>query len=101
VPAALVAANGAPGGQLVPGDTYYGACGSTAYAVGRFMAAPGATLQEQVSFQDNGGGPRFFTETAGVWKLAGQFPYDQPPSCATFTQLPSALEALWQHCPLG
>jgi hypothetical protein len=98
----LVLANGSPGGQAVPGDTYYGVCGATSYAVARFEPAPGATLQEQVSFQDDGSGPRFFVEQAGgSWTVAGIEPYEQLPSCSGFTQLPSSLKTLWDNCPLG
>jgi hypothetical protein len=98
----LVQANGLPGGEVVAGATYYGTCGSVSYAVTRFHAAPNATLQEQVSFQDDGSGPRFFVrQVGGTWTLAGSVPYDQTASCATFTQLPSALKTLWQNCPLG
>ena len=43
VRAALVAANGSPGGEAVPGDTYYGICGSTSYAVAHFEPAANAT----------------------------------------------------------
>jgi len=100
--AALVAANGSPGGEAVPGDTYYGICGSTSYAVAHFEPAANATLQEQVSFQDDGAGPRFFVmKSGGSWKVVGTEPYDQTPSCARFTQLPPALKTLWNDCPRG
>jgi hypothetical protein len=98
----LVQADGHPGGQAVPGATYYGTCGTTGYAVARFMAAPGATLDEQVSFQDDGSGPRFLLKNGGgAWTVVGTFPYDVAPSCATFTMLPTTLKTLWQDCPLG
>jgi len=99
---ALVAANGSPGGEAVPGDTYYGICGSTSYAVAHFRPAANATLQEQVSFQDDGAGPRFFVmQAGGGWTVVGNQPYNQVPSCAGFTQLPAALRTLWQDCPRG
>jgi hypothetical protein len=100
--AALLQANGMPGGQVVAGATYYGTCGSASYAATRFQPAPHATLQEQVSFQDDGSGPRFFVQKSGTaWALVGTSPYDQARSCARFTQLPSGLRTLWLDCPLG
>lgn len=93
-----------PGGQISPGTTYYGMCGSTAYAVSSFHAAPGATFDQQVSFQDEGSAPRFFVkEAGGAWAVVGigTPSYEMPLSCAKFTQLPAALRALWQDCPLG
>lgn len=97
---ALVEANRQPGGQAVPGHTYYGTCGPVAYAVARFEPAPHATLAEQVSFQDDGSDTRFFMRQAGsAWMVVGRRQYDLAPTCATFTQLPSALKTLWQNCP--
>lgn len=96
---ALVEANGLPGGQVVPGRTYYGVCDATSYAVAQFRAAAGATLQEQVSFQDDGSDMRFFSRPdGGAWAVVGMVPYDQDPTCAPFAALPPALKALWDNC---
>jgi len=98
--AALVQANRLPGGHAVPGHTYYGTCGAVSYAVARFEPVTNATLAEQVSFQDDGSDSRFFMKQArGAWTVVGQRDYDLAPTCATFTQLPSALKTLWQNCP--
>jgi hypothetical protein len=100
---ALVAANGTPGGEAVPGSIYYGTCGTTAYAVARFGPAPGSTIQEQIAFQDAGSVAHYFVRSAeGHWTLAGTAPFPSAtPSCATFTQLPAALRAIWRDCPQG
>jgi hypothetical protein len=100
---ALVAANGTPGGQALPGSIYYGTCGTTAYAVARFGPAPGATMQEQIAFQDAGSVAHYFVRPAeGLWTLAGTAPFPSATSsCATFTQLPAALRAIWRDCPQG
>lgn len=97
----LVRANGSPGGETVPGSVYYGTCATTGYAVSRFQPAPGSTPQEQVSFQDAGGFPRFFIEASGQgWKLAGSAS-SRNAGCSSFTELPAALRTLWQGCPQG
>jgi hypothetical protein len=100
---ALVAANGTPGGEAVPGSIYYGTCGTTAYAVARFGPAPGATIQEQIAFQDAGSVAHYFVRPGeGHWTLAGTAPFPSAmASCAGFTQLPAALRAIWRDCPQG
>lgn len=101
--AALSAANDQPGGEVVAGTTYFGACGATSYAAARFKAAPGATERQQVSFQDEGSAPRFFVQKGGTWRLVEKvntYPYDMHASCASFTELPERLKSLWRNCPL-
>jgi hypothetical protein len=101
--AALVAANGTPGGQVVPGSLYYGTCGITGYAVARFEPGPGATGQEQVAFQDAGSVAHYFVQPQGQpWRLVGSAPYpSHGMNCRTFAQLPGTLRAIWQDCPNG
>ena len=95
-------ANGTPGAETVPGSVYYGACGTTSYAVARFE--PGPTTSDPASFQDEGAAPHYFIEQgSGPWSLASDganFP-DHMRDCSTFSQLPEQLRAMWQDCPNG
>lgn len=61
----------------------------------------GPTQQQKISFQDDGSDPTFFAKSGITWRVVGKYPYDRPPSCASFTQAPGALRAIWHNCPLG
>ncbi len=97
VRAALITANGQPGGLL--SIAYYGSCGTTSYAMARFRATPDATFQQKVNFQGEGQAPKFLIQEGGTWRLVGRLDFMLPQSCASFAELPAALKSLWQNCP--
>ncbi len=100
VRAALVVADGRPGAMERPGQTFYGRCGHTHYAVASFQPGPRATEQQSVAFQDHGSYPEFLKRSAaGSWTVVGSAP--GPPgarNCSTFALAPAALRRLWADC---
>jgi hypothetical protein len=94
----LLAADGRPGAVLLDGATFYGTCGSVAYAVASFAPAAGDDIAEQVSFQDDGSMPELFDDTGGGWRLVARA---GAAGCTTSPVLPSALRAIWHGCTIS
>lgn len=86
--------------QPVPGQFFYGQCGGVRYAATRFESTPGATYEQLVSMQDEGGATKYFRSTsAGNWSYVASDGFPRgPQGCGDVPQIPEALAAVWRNC---
>lgn len=86
----------------MPHQFFYGQCDGVRYAATRFEAAPGATREELVGMQDEGGATKYFRGTSGDnWiHVAGDgFPRG-PHGCGDVPHIPERPAAVWGNCPV-
>jgi hypothetical protein len=82
------------------GSFYYGKCDGVSYAGTRFAPTSGATLDERVQLQDDGGAEKYFTKSPnGKWTYVATDGLPRSPrGCAAIPQIPASLAALWADC---
>ncbi|MFF3334094.1 hypothetical protein ACFYWX_31835 [Streptomyces sp. NPDC002888] len=84
----------------VRGTFYYGECDGVFYAGTSFTPTAGATENELVQLQDEGGAEKYFTQAkGGAWTFAAGdgLPRDSR-GCAAIGEIPARLAALWGDC---
>lgn len=88
--------------QPVPQQFFYGQCGGVRYAATRFEPTPGATHEELVSMQDEGGATKYFRGTSqGAWTYLTSDGFPRGPrGCGDIAQIPEALSEIWGNCPV-
>ncbi|MPY37457.1 hypothetical protein FNH09_41500 [Streptomyces adustus] len=87
----------------VPGQFFYGQCGSVRYAATRFQPTAGATEAELVNLQDEGTATKYFRAAAGggwVYVATDGFPRSAH-GCGDIPEIPNALAKAWHNCPDG
>jgi hypothetical protein len=84
----------------VKGTFYYGRCDGVFYAGASFTPTAGATENELVQLQDEGGAEKYFTKNRdGAWTfVAGDGLPRDPRGCAALPGIPARLAALWGDC---
>ncbi|MGW2820112.1 hypothetical protein ACWC24_03795 [Streptomyces sp. NPDC001443] len=89
--------------EPVPGQFFYGQCGSVRYAATRFRPTAGATDAELVNLQDEGSATKYFRAAAGggwAYLATDGFPRSAH-GCGDIPEIPKALAKAWHNCPDG
>ncbi|MET9831807.1 hypothetical protein ABZ078_21465 [Streptomyces sp. NPDC006385] len=89
--------------QPVPDQFFYGQCGGVRYAATRFEPTAGASHEELVGMQDEGGATKYFRGTSvGAWVyIASDGLPRGPHGCGDVPQLPEALASAWANCSVA
>lgn len=86
-----------------PRTFFYGRCGTVRYAATRFQPTRGASEDELVGLQDEGGAMKYFRATSGSdWSYIATDGF--PPGaggCGDIRQIPRALAAAWRDCAIA
>lgn len=86
--------------QPVPGGFYYGRCGDVEYAGTEFRPSTGATTQEGIALQDDGGTMMYYARRAGgSWRHIASSGFEPWSGCTELPQIPHQLAVLWHDCP--
>jgi hypothetical protein len=84
----------------VSGGFYYGRCAGVEYAGSEFRPAPGATTQEKIALQDDGGTMMYYARHAGgPWRHIASSGFEPWLGCTKLPQIPHPLAVLWHDCP--
>lgn len=87
----------------VPGQFFYGQCGTVRYAATPFDPTSGANEGELVGLQDEGGAMKYFRTATGTdwtYVTSDGFPAG-PHGCADIPQIPHALATAWRNCSVA